>query len=41
MAGLAGLCQNGSPAEGDPFEIIMAAKRPDFEGECGREDLNL
>jgi hypothetical protein len=40
-AGFAGIHRCGSPAERDPFEIIMAAKRPDFERKCGREDLNL
>ena len=29
-AGLAGLCRYGCPAEGDPFEIIMAAKPAGF-----------
>ena len=36
-AGSAGLHRYGSPPGRDPFEIIMAAKRPDFERESAGE----
>ena len=29
------------PGEVDPSKVVMAAKRPDFRRECGREDSNL
>jgi hypothetical protein len=27
--------------DNDPTKVVMAAQRPDFRRECGREDLNL